>query len=150
MSSAPSCRIAVTLTGFAHLRDADPRAHAELARRERHGLTVVSGRGRDQPAGALVVRQLRDEVEAAAHLERARRLVVLVLDPHARAHQRVEPGIAAQRRRAQEARDPPPRGEDIGEGRDRVHCGCIPQRRGAGAASAPEGALQSRTCMSVP
>ena len=76
-------------------------------------------------------RELRHEVEAAAHLERARRLMVLVLDPGAGAQQLVEPGIAAQRSRPQEARDPAPRGQHIGERSGSAGprpCRCISQQ----------------------
>ena len=53
-------------------------------------LAVVPGRGGDHAAAPLVVGELRDEVDAAAHLEVADRLVVLVLDPDLGADQLVE------------------------------------------------------------
>ncbi len=60
---------------------------------------MVAGRGGDKPAFALLVREPRDEVDAAAHLERPDRLVVLVLDPRLGADELVERGIAVERGR---------------------------------------------------
>ena len=86
-SSAPRPRIAATLTGFARLGHADDRAHAEEPRGEGDRLAVVAGRGGDHAARPLLRGELRDEVDAAAHLEGADGLVVLVLDPDLRADQ---------------------------------------------------------------
>ncbi len=64
------------------LGHADDRAHAEQPRGVRDRLAVIAGRGRDHPSAALVAGELSHEVDAATHLERPDRQVVLVLHPH--------------------------------------------------------------------
>jgi hypothetical protein len=98
--------MASTLTGVRPLRHADRRLDVEQARGVGDRLAVVPRRGGDQAAGALGLRELRDEVDAAAHLERADRLVVLVLDRDLRADELAEPGVPVERRRPQVGRDP--------------------------------------------
>jgi hypothetical protein len=63
------------------LRHADRARDAEERARVGDRLAVVARRGRDQAAPPLLLAELRDEVDAAANLEGADRLVVLVLDP---------------------------------------------------------------------
>ena len=72
------------------LGHADARCDAVEARGIGDRLAVVSCRRRDQPARPLVLGELGDEVDPAAHLEGADRLVVLVLHPDLGADQLVE------------------------------------------------------------
>ncbi|HEY7794295.1 MAG TPA: hypothetical protein VIA10_09840 [Gaiellaceae bacterium] len=95
------------------LRDADAGGDAEQPRRVGDGLPVVPRRRRDQAPPALVLRELRHEVHAAAHLERPDGLVVLVLHPHVRVQQPVEPGVREERRRTQVRPDPLGRVADV-------------------------------------
>ena len=95
-TSAPSPRIDATFTGFAPSGTQIDRAHAEQPRRVGDRLAVVAVDAEMTPALALVGRELGDEVDAAAHLERADRLVVLVLDEHVRAEQLVERRVASR------------------------------------------------------
>ena len=74
------------------LRDADRRPHAEEAGGVGDRLAVVAGRGGDHAALPLVCAELRDQVDPAAHLEGADRLVVLVLDEDVGAEQLVSAG----------------------------------------------------------
>ena len=110
--------------------------HADTARtpKSRDGegdrLAVVPGRGGDEPALALVRGELRDEVDPAAHLEVADRLVVLVLDPDLGADELVERRVAVERGLAEVGRDPLPRGEDVLEGRQ-----CLTLQVGASGGS---------------
>src|SRR3984885_12622666 len=83
------------------LRCAHDRAHAEQVRRVGDRLAMVAGRRRDHARAALRRAELAHQVHAAADLERADWLVVLVLDPGPRAGQLVERRIAIQRGRAQ-------------------------------------------------
>ena len=101
------------------LGDAHRRRDAEEAGGVGDRLAVVPGRGGDQSALTLVGSQLRDEVDAAAHLEGADRLVVLVLHPDLRPDERLERRIAVERRRPQIGRDALARGAHVVEGRDR-------------------------------
>ena len=76
----------------------DERArHAGAGSGERDRLAVVAGRRRDDAARAILGRQTRDQVETAAHLEGAGRVVVLVLHPD------VEPQPLGQQRMAEQA-----------------------------------------------
>jgi hypothetical protein len=81
---------------------------------------VVAGRRGDHAAFALLGAQLRDEVDATAHLERADRLVVLVLDVDLGPEQVVERRVAVQRGGAEVRRDAAARLENVHEGRDGV------------------------------
>jgi hypothetical protein len=111
------------LDGVRALGDADRGRHAEEARRVPDRLAVVPGRGGDHAARPLLRPELRDEVDSAAHLERADRLVVLVLDVDLRADELVERRVAVERRRPQVRRDAAPRVEHVREGelRQRRH-----------------------------
>ena len=66
--------------------------HAGTLRRERNRLAVIAGAGGDDASRALVIRERRNKVEAAANLERAGRIVVLVFDVN------VEPGFGGKQR----------------------------------------------------
>ena len=98
------------------LGDADARADAEQARGEGDRLAVIARRRRDQPAPPLLLAELRHEVDAAADLERADGLVVLVLHPDLGAKELVETRIRIERSRPQVRGDPSARLEDVGEG----------------------------------
>src|SRR5581483_8068679 len=93
------------------------RLDAEEPRREGDRLPVVSRRGGDQASPAILLAELRDEVDAAAHLEGADRLVVLVLHPDLGADERVERGVAVERGRNQVRSDAPSGGEHVDERR---------------------------------
>jgi hypothetical protein len=96
---------------------ADRRLHAEETGGEGERLAVVSGRGGDDAAPALIRGELRDQVDAAPHLEGADRLVVLVLDEHLRVEQFAQGGVAVKRRGPQVRRDSTPCLQHIGERR---------------------------------
>ena len=117
--SAPSARIEPTFAGFAPAGTQIVTPHAEEPAGVGERLAVVSGRGSDQPALALVLRELGDEVHAAADLEGTRRQVVLVLDEHLRAEQPGEPGVRVERRREEVRREPRRGGADVSERRGR-------------------------------
>ena len=80
---------------------------------------MIAGGRADQAALALMVGQLGDKVHAAADLERADRLVVLMLDVDLRADEIVQRRVAEQRRNPQVRSNPPTRREHVGEGRHR-------------------------------
>ena len=105
--------IAATLPGLARSGTTMRAVHAEEPRGEGHRLAVVAGRGGDHPGGPLGGGQLRDQVDTAAHLERADRLVVLVLDIDLGADQLVQRRIAVQRRARQVGADLPLGQQDI-------------------------------------
>src|SRR5690606_29414653 len=100
-------------------RHEDRRADAQLARRERDPLGVVSGRRRDDAAGPLLLTQAREPVVGTAHLVRARALQVLCLELHGHPEQlgqearRLHGGHHGDLRRAL------PRGTDLAERRAR-------------------------------
>jgi hypothetical protein len=100
------------------LGDAHDRAHTEDSCRERDRLAMVARRRGDDAAPALVLAQLRDEVDAAADLEGADRQVVLVLDEDFGADELAQRAVRVERRRLQVRRDPAPRVHDVGEGRE--------------------------------
>src|SRR5690606_12801358 len=77
------------------LGDQDRRRDAERRRRVRDALRVVAGGVRDDAAPALRLRQRRQEVRRAAHLERAGELEGLRLHPH------LAPARLGQRQRQQ-------------------------------------------------
>ena len=79
-------------------------------------LPVVSRRCRDQPARALILGELGDEVDAATNLEGTDRLVVLVLHPDLGTEQLVEARIGKERCRSQVRADPPARLQHVGKG----------------------------------
>ena len=80
------------LVGIVPSRHGDGARHADALRRERNRLAVIAGAGADDASRALVSRQRGDKVEAAANLERAGRVVVLVFDMN------VEPGLGGEQR----------------------------------------------------
>ena len=98
------------------LRHADGRTDPEEPGRIGDRLPVVAGRGGDDAAASLVVRELRHQVDATPDLEGADRLVVFVLDPGLRADQLVEGRISVERRGFQVGRDPLARSQDVIEG----------------------------------
>ena len=59
----------------------DAAADAVHAAGERDRLAVIAGAGADDAAAAILGRELREQVQAAANLERAGWIVILVLDP---------------------------------------------------------------------
>ena len=77
------------LVGVVAQGNHDRARHAFEPARERDRLAVIAGR-RGNHAAALVGRQVGDEVQPAANLERAGRIVVLVLDEQAQPGLRVE------------------------------------------------------------
>jgi hypothetical protein len=111
---------------------ADDHRRAEDAPRVREAEAVVAARGRAHAAAARLRVERGERGERVAHLERARRLVVLVLHehPHARAHRRVELGVVPQRRRHDVRLDALPRAPDVGQ-RDRHRV--LPRRAGRAA-----------------
>jgi len=73
---------------------------------------VIAGRRRNH-AAPLLGRQAADEVHAAADFERARRVVILVLDEDVETGFRREQRVPHERRRAHDAPDPSARGIDV-------------------------------------
>ena len=94
----------------------DQRVDAFLARRPGDGLRVVARRDRDHAALLLLVRQLREPVERAAHLERARPLEELRLEADVGVQLLRERARAEQRRAVHAARDRPRRALDVVDG----------------------------------
>ena len=105
------------LRGVRPLRDADRDVDAEAPSGVGQRLAVVPGRGSDEPLAPLLLGELRDEVHAAAHLERAGRQVVLVLDAHLRAEKLGEPRVRVERRAGKVRPDSPRRGTHVAERR---------------------------------
>src|SRR5581483_4191477 len=84
----------------------DDRARYPFAlTRERNRLPVIARRRGDDADAAFLGRQAANQVEAAAHLDRAGRVVVLVLDADVEAEFLVEQRMAQQRRRLETAVD---------------------------------------------
>jgi len=79
-------------------------------------LAVIPGRGGDH-AALLLWREAADQVQPAAHLERARRVVILVLDEKVEAGFGGEQRVPHERRRANDAVHPFARGVDVGQSR---------------------------------
>ena len=96
---------------------ADRRVHAEQPGRVGDRLPMVPGRGAEHTRLALGPAELRDQVHSAADLERADRLMVLVLDEDLRPEQLVEQWVREERGRSQVGRDPAAGLEHVGEGR---------------------------------
>ena len=96
ITSAPRRTMASTLPGLAP--SGTQMAAGVPSRRGRVGdrLAVVAGGRRDDAPAQLVRGQLRHQVDAAAHLERPGRQVVLVLHPHLGAHRGVDDRVAEQ------------------------------------------------------
>ena len=106
----------------------DARGHAEQPRRIRHRLPVVArGRG-DDPGRAFGRAQLCHQVDAPAHLERADRLVVFVLDVNRRADERIERRVVVHRSARQVRPQAPLRRQDVQQGRN-GHGRCSPEIR---------------------
>ena len=103
----------VLLRVVAH-RHHDGAADALALARERDRLAVVAG-GRRDDAAALARAQRGDQVHAAADLEGAGRIVVLVLDEDIEPRLAREQRMAHERRRAYDARDARPGGVDVFE-----------------------------------
>ncbi len=95
--------------------DADRRPDAEEPSGEGDRLPVVSGRGCDDSALPLAVRELGDEIDAAPDLEGADRLVVLVLQEDVGSEQLVETCVAIERSRSKVRCDATARHEDVGQ-----------------------------------
>jgi hypothetical protein len=85
------------LLGIVPERHDDCARHTFALAGERNRLSVIPGRRGDY-AVALGRRQTADQIETAAHLERARRVVVLMFDEH------IEPGLAREQRVAHQRR----------------------------------------------
>ena len=100
-----------------HGRRADHRAHAEQARRVRDRLAVVAGRSGYHAAPSLVLAEPADQVDAAPHLERPGRVVILVLDVHLRPDQAVERRVTPEWGRLEVWADLARGVQDVGEGR---------------------------------
>ena len=98
---------------------ADDGVHAEEAGRVGHRLAMVPGRSRDDAPPPLRRAELADQVHAAAYLEGAYRLMVLVLDPYRCAAQHFERGVVIERCRAQVRRDALARREHVSKIRNR-------------------------------
>ena len=93
----------------------DNRArHTFALARERNRLPVVAGRGGDD-AAPLVGGEVRDQIQPAADLEGARRIVVLVLDVEREPGLRVEQRVPQERRRLERAVDDCPSGVNVGK-----------------------------------
>src|SRR2546421_690149 len=86
------------LDGIGALRHADDGLDAEQAGGIGDRLSVVPGRCRDDTPTPLIFRQLRDEIDPTADLERTDWLMVFVLDPGLRADQLVECRVAVEGR----------------------------------------------------
>ena len=82
-------------------------------------LAVVPGRRADQTARALVLGEVRGEIDATTHLERTGGQMVLVLHEDLRADELREARVRVQGRVREMPRDRPPRIEDVRERRDR-------------------------------
>ena len=80
------------LVGIVPSRHCDDARHAGALRRERDRLAVIAGAGADNAPRALVIGKRRDQVDAAANLERAGRVVIFVFDVD------VEPGFGGEER----------------------------------------------------
>ena len=104
------------LDGVGHLGDADHRPDPEPLRRPGDRLAVVAGGGGDHAPGPLGWLEPGQQVDPAADLEGAGRLVVLMLDPHLGAGGPLEQRVPQQRRRRQVRPDGRRGGEDVGEG----------------------------------
>jgi hypothetical protein len=76
----------IDLQGRRGGRHHDQRAAAEAARRQRHALGMVAGRGADHAALELLRRQVRHLVVGAAQLEAEHALHVFALEVNAVAH----------------------------------------------------------------
>jgi len=78
-------------------RYADEGVRTVKLGRVRDRLPVIAGGRGDQPGRAGRRVERGDEVDPTAHLERADRLVVLVLDPHLRAGRGIQRPVPVQR-----------------------------------------------------
>ena len=85
------------------LRHEDGRLDPEQLGRQRHALRVVARGRRDHAVGALLVGEPGDPGVGAAHLERARALEVLALEPHLAAAAGREPAGALHGRADRDA-----------------------------------------------
>src|SRR6266511_1716678 len=90
-------------------RYADEGVRTVKLGRVRDRLPVIAGGRGDQPGRAGRRVERGDEVDPPAHLERADRLVVLVLDPHLRAGRGIQRPVPVQRGAGQVRRDAPAR-----------------------------------------
>ena len=105
------------LFGIVARRHEHRARHAVDARGHGNRLAVIAGARGHDALRALLERHRADQVEAAAHLERARRVVVLVLHPDREAGRFVEERMAQQRRARQVRRDALPRNIHVVQGR---------------------------------
>jgi hypothetical protein len=78
-------------------RNDNAAGDAKCAAGERNRLTVVARTRRDHASAPFIVRELRDEVQATANLERAGWIVVLVFHPHGRPDPLVEQRVTQER-----------------------------------------------------
>ena len=97
MSSAPYARIAAFFSGLLPSGVTIVHGHALAPAGERDRLTVVAGRRRDHAAALARATRLADQIDAAAHLERAGRVVVLVLDEDVETRLGIEQRVRHQR-----------------------------------------------------
>ncbi len=77
----------------------DARLHAEESRCIGDRLAVIAGRSGNHSALTLFAAQLRNQIDAAAHFERADGLIIFMFDEDLCADQIVDRWIAVQRRR---------------------------------------------------
>ncbi len=82
---------------------------------KRHGLRVIAGARRDDPARSLVRAQAEQLVERAALLERARKLEIFELEEDACASASRKRGAFAERRPPELTSDEALRALDVGE-----------------------------------
>jgi hypothetical protein len=87
---------------------------------KRQRLPVVPGAGGNDALPPLIRAELANEIQATANLERAGRVVVLVLDPDAAPDPLIEQRVMQQWGRPHVRVDPRSRGDDVIECR-RLH-----------------------------
>src|SRR5262245_34991477 len=105
------------LVGVVPFRNEHRAFHAVNPRRQPDRLAVFAGARGDDAPGALLRRHRANEIQAAADLEGAGRIVILVLDPDRQARRLVEERMAQERRARNVWRDALARHVDIMQGR---------------------------------
>src|SRR5262249_52926361 len=94
-------------------RNEDPTGNAMETACERNGLAVVPGARTHDASTAFVGRQLRNQVQSPANLERAGGIVIFVLHPCRAAQPLVEQRVAQERSALDRSVDPCARIENV-------------------------------------